>query len=114
MILLYGEHDGKTRELIKRSSETGTVIVCYNSRRAEFVRCYAETMGMDIQKPISISDLQKGPHHGKILIDEVQDVFRAMLGMLGCGGIEVDAATLGTGPGTYVVGLGATRQEMEQ
>lgn len=68
MMLLYGEHDGKTRELIKRSSETGTVIVCYNSRRAEFVRCYAETMGMDIQKPISISDLQKGPHHGKILI----------------------------------------------
>ena len=113
-MLLYGEHDGKTRELIKRSSDTGEVIVCYNMRRAEFVRFYAETLGIEIPKPISIHSLRDSPNHGKILIDEVQDVFRAMLGMLGCGGIEVDAATLGTGPGTYVVGLGATRWEMKR
>lgn len=68
---------GKTTELIKRSHQTGAVIVTANYQRAMFVKLLAKELGLDIPEPMSTASIPdssaKGTH---ILIDDADDVLK--------------------------------------
>ena len=92
---------GKTTELIKRSAETGAVIVVANMAQADCIHRDAKTMGFDISKPISIKVLDnivKGKSMAYtyselrtkgILVDELQLLFSQLFNS-----IPVNAVTV--------------------
>lgn len=92
---------GKTTELIKRSAETGAIIVVPNMAQADFLRDQAKAMSFDIPKPISmkvLDNIVKGksmPYTYSelrtkgILVDELQTLLYPLFG-----NIQVDAVTI--------------------
>lgn len=79
-IIMKGRQTGKTTELIKRSHQTGAVIVTANYQRAMFVKLLAKELGLDIPEPMSAASIPhssdssaKGTH---ILIDDADDVLK--------------------------------------
>ena len=80
-IILKGRQGGKTTELIKRSAETGAVIVCHDARTAHMVKNTAYGMGLTIPEPWCYNDIlspASGVVYGKarqeIMIDNA-DMF---------------------------------------
>lgn len=69
---------GKTTMLVKKSAETGAIIVTANNQMAKHVELIANELGLDIPKPISVRkyiiDLAGGGLNNtqKYLIDELQ------------------------------------------
>ena len=90
-LYISGRQLGKTTTLIKRSAETGAVIVVPNVRMARYTFEMAKELGLDISEPITpmhyISRLANGglEKSQTYLIDELQTVLSRM---------NVDAATL--------------------
>lgn len=92
---------GKTTELIKRSSETGAIIVVANMAQADCIYHEAKDMGFDIPKPISIKVLKNivdgrtEPYtHNelkkkRILVDELQMLLCPLFN-----NIPIDAVTI--------------------
>ena len=92
---------GKTTELIKRSAETGAIIVAATMIQADAIYYEATTMGFDIPRPISIRVLQniisgqRKPYTYNelktkgLLVDELQLLFRQLFNS-----IPVNAVTV--------------------
>lgn len=81
--ILKSRARGKTYDLIRKSYETGAVIVCATEMSAKYVLELAHTMDVTIPVPISCSKLIKNQNclAGKtILIDELQIVLQILLG----------------------------------
>jgi hypothetical protein len=71
--IIRGIGSGKTLDLIKISSETGNVIVCFNDEKQ--IKAKASTFGYDIPNPISYSNFIQKNYDKEIngfLIDDVE------------------------------------------
>lgn len=109
MNIILGERcSGKTTELIKRSAETGAVIVAGTSTMGDHIKYMAKEMGLGIPQPISAKQLVNliyGDGYGMeclvlegirkrgILIDEAQIVLQNIFA--GCHIDEITMTDLG-------------------
>lgn len=92
---------GKTTELIKRSAETGAIIVVANMMQADCIHYEAKERGLNIPKPISIKvleniiDGQQRPYSYRelqtrgILVDELNMLIYQLFG-----NVPVNAVTI--------------------
>lgn len=84
---------GKTTDLIKRSAETGEVIICKDFNRCRLVVKIAEDLKCLIPRPMFVKEIFKEQGRatlhercrksttGKVLIDDVDDVLEALIGV---------------------------------
>lgn len=75
-----GRMCGKTVALIKRASEENLYILCANKHMAKLIFNQAQDMGLDIPFPITPDDLPIRGYMDKVLIDEVEQVLRQLIG----------------------------------
>ncbi len=84
---------GKTRELLKRSSENGFYIVCSSKNEAEKISRIAQERGLKIPFPITHDEFKAQRFCGRgikgFLIDNADMLLQSM-----GGGVEVGAITM--------------------
>ncbi|MEX3713366.1 hypothetical protein ABFV99_13260 [Cytobacillus horneckiae] len=72
---------GKTTELIKKSHENWTYIICADKNRQRYIADAAREMDLDIPHPITISELPlSSPKIGRVLVDDIEDVIGKIIG----------------------------------
>lgn len=71
---------GKTTELIKLSSKTGTPIVCATRQQAQIILDKAERMGVLIVNPIPANELKGYTDIHKVYVDDMEYVLSTLLG----------------------------------
>lgn len=79
-ILRLDRGEGKTTRLIKMSNQTSVPIVCSNTHRGRLISHKAEEMKLDIPKPISVRNVHGLRGLEAVLIDDVEDVLRDLIG----------------------------------
>lgn len=94
-LIIRQRQQGKTSELIRLSASLPycNYIVVLNYDRARQVDILAREMGVNIQFPITLAELQKSTFMGKnirgFLFDDADDLLRAM-----CRGVPIVALTM--------------------
>jgi len=71
---------GKTTRLIKEAAKNGYYIVCADIYRRKYITDLAAKMDLRIITPVLISELPIDWYAGKVLIDDVEDVLKMMIG----------------------------------
>lgn len=74
--IIKGRGQGKTLDLIKKSSLTGDYIVCSNFNNAAMIQCEAQEHGLNIPFPITYYEFTQKKYYSKgisgFLIDNVE------------------------------------------
>lgn len=74
---------GKTIEIIKKSSELSIPILTMNHRSRESIKNMAKKMGLDILEPITILEIENGKLSGlkisSILVDDIDSIMQQYL-----------------------------------
>lgn len=75
-IIMGDRRSGRTTELIKRSAETGAIIVVRDNLRGRHVQDLANDLGYDIPKVLTVSDLKFPlPIYRKgLLVDDIDAI----------------------------------------
>ena len=83
-IIISERQNGKTTNLVKRSAETGAIIVVPNHVMMKSVELVAHELGLKIPTPITVTEYIRRLAFGgmgktqKYLVDELQMVLEAM------------------------------------
>lgn len=80
--IILARCQGKTTKLIQMSHDTWTYILVADKRRQSSLFRQARNMGIDIPFPVTLDDYMKnqfrGSHIKRILIDDADDVLKAL------------------------------------
>jgi len=80
-IIQAARGEGKTTELVKRSSKERKYIVCKDQQRVRVIEETAKRLRLFIPFPITVAELPlRGVYINSVLVDDIEDVLEYVIG----------------------------------